>query len=428
MATVTVSAATDWSASASAAIAAAVSAAGTDGTVVFPPGLYRITEPIAPLAGQTLRGTSYATTTLRVDFSQIANFTGMSVIRKNESSGVCLNPDVTVEHLCIDGGRSQCGLPNYATDPVTCPYGAAGGVSLGVRWLVSQCRITNVNGPKTGCFGAHGSRIEYCRWDNDGGGTGGDQDNIGGGGVVGLELVGNVFAENCAGSGIDITTGADVLIENNVVGFRSVIIEGIQGAVIRGNLLNRSTQDSDAGGINVKSNTAYASAQQAGAWCSTDVLVEGNVVFNSASPAIIVSSTWDDKGPGDALDAGRYGKAKGITIRGNMIVSPYGLGIYLGGQDRAREAGHAKVYDNLIVDPRQATAGLGDEWNSGSGYFTLAGIGLGSGDGVVIGRNTVVRTTTGTPLPDAVVLNGARGGSQTARSTRLGAATLLDLA
>ena len=415
MPTVTVSAATDWSTSASAAITAAITAAGVDGTVYFPAGVYRITEPIVPLAGQTLLSDSHMATTLRIDFAAVNNFLNMALIRKNEVGGVVVNPGVTVRGLCIDGGRSQCGRPNYETGP-DCPYGAAGGIALGVSWLVSRCRITNVNGAKTGCFGAHDSRLEYNLWDNDGGGTGGDQDNIGGGGVVHLEIVGNVFAENCAGSGIDITTGGDLLIEGNRLGYRSLILEGIQGAVIRGNTVYRSSVDADAGSINVKSNTAYASAEQAGAWCSRDVLIERNTVINSWSPGIIVSSTWDDKGPGDVKDGGRYGKARGIQIRDNLVVNPLGLGVYLGGQDRARTVAHAVVDGNEVISPRAGTSGNGSEWSSGLGYLACAGVGLGSGDGVVVTNNRTLRYT-GSSAAVAFV-NGARLGSSTVRNTR----------
>lgn len=424
MATVVVSAPTDWSSSASAAIAAAVTAAGVGGTLVFPPGAYRITEPIVPLAGQTLVGDNYAATTLRIDFGAIANFPGMSLIRKSEAGGVVTNPGVSVVGLTIDGGRSQCGRPNptSADDPIgygpDCPEGWAGGVSLGVSWLVSRCRLTNINGPKTGCFGAHDSRIEYCRFDNDGGGTAGVEDNIGGGGVTHLELIGNVFAENCWGSGIDITTGGDLIMEGNVIGFRSLILEGIQGAVIKRNVIHRSTQDTDAGSINIKSNTQYGSAQQAGAWCSRDVLIEDNTVINSYSPGIIISSTWDNKGPGDALDGGRYGQARGIVVRNNTVISPRGLGVTLIGQDRARSVRHAEIEGNLVINPRQATGGDGTEWSSGVGYFKCGGVGLGSGDGVVIARNTVLRTSSSEAVAVAVQ-NGARQSSVSPKNTHM---------
>ena len=416
MATITLDTAIDWSTPASSDIETAITEAGVNGTVLFPAGEYRITEPIVPLAGQTLAGEGYESTILRIDFAAIDNFANMSLIRKNESSGVTLNPGVTVVGFTIDGGRDQCGRPNYETGP-DCPYGAGGGVSLGIGWTLSRCRLTNLNGAKTGCFGAHGARIEYCVWDNDDGGTGGDQDNIGGGGVTNLWLVGNTFAENCAGSGIDITTGADIHLINNKIGYRSLILEGIQGAEVRANLIYRSAVDSDAGGINIKSNTAYASAEQAGAWCSTDVVVEGNTIINSYNPGIVVSSTWDDKGPGDTYDAGRYGQSKGIVVRDNTVVSPYGLGIYAGGQDRARADSHVAIYQNIIVDPREATAGLGNEWNSGAGYFACAGVGVGSGNQLLVANNRVLRTSTDSAQAIAVV-DGARGGSSKVTSTR----------
>lgn len=426
MATVTVSAPTDWSSSASAAISAAITAAGPGGVVIFPPGSYRITQPIVPLAGQTLIGDAYATTILRIDFSAVLNFPTKSLIFKDVVSGVLQNPGVSVIGLCIDGGRSQCGLPNYVTDPVLCPYGYAGGISLGVGWLVSKCRITNVNGPKTGCFSAHDARIEYCRFDMDGGGTGGDQDNIGGGGVTRLELIGNEIMPNAAGSGIDITTGGDLRIVGNKIGFRSLILEGIEGAVVQDNVIYRESVDSDAGSINVKSNTQYGSAELAGAWCSRDVKVIGNTIVNSYVPGIIINSTWDDKGPGDAKDGMRYGQARGIEVRDNTIIRPLGLGVFAGGQNRARAAQHLFVDNNTVIDPRQGTGGDGTEWSSGVGYFKTSGVGLGSGDGVVISRTTVLRTSASSAVVAKPVINGARAASQTPVNTVMVANTVID--
>ena len=434
MAVVTLVAPNSWTVNSSPTIAAAIVQAGPNGTIVFGPGTFKITEPIVPLAGQVLVGAGMLATTIIVDFSYVSNFPNMSMIRKNQVNGVCVNPKVTVKDLCVDGGRSQCGRPSatgnnrpeaYGAD---CPYGYAGGISLGVAWLVSRCRITNVNGPKTACFEAHNSRIEYCLWDNDNGATGGEEDNIGGGGASGLQFVGNTFKENCVGSGIDITTGSNILIDRNMVGFRSIIIEGVIGGTISNNIVARSVRDSDAGSINVKSNTAYGSAQQAGAWCSRNIVIENNIIVNSYSPGIIVSSTWDDKGPGDALDAGRYGKASGIVIRGNIISDAFGLGIYVGGQDRAIKPAHAKIESNTVINLRQASAGLGDEWNSGAGHFKLSGVGIGSGDGVVVQNTSVLKTKAAYPNPVNVVQAGARGGSNVVKNTRVGTATYTNLA
>ncbi len=417
----------NWEVDSHPIIAAAITEAGAGGTVVLSAGDFKITEPIVPLSGQTIVGAGMLSTNIIIDFSHILNFPNMSAIRKNEVAGTCVNPDVTVSNLCINGGRSQSGFDNYVTDPVLCPYGYGGGVSLGVNWTVTYCRVTNVNGPKMGCFEAHGSRIEYCLWDNDNGGTGGDQDNIGGGSVSGLQIVKNVFKENCAGSGIDITTGSNIYIRGNSIGFRSLILEGIQGGVVKDNIVYRSTVDQDAGSINIKSNSAYASAQQAGAWCSKNIVVESNTVVNSYSPGIIISSTWDDKGPGDALDAGKYGKASGIVVRGNSVYDAYGLGIYVGGQDRAIEQGHCELESNSIYNLRQATAGLGDEWNSGSGHFKMSGVGIGSGNGVIVQDTSVVKTKSAYLDPVNVVQDGARGGSNTAKSTRVSNANYYDL-
>ena len=181
-----------------------------------------------------------------------------------------------------------------------------------------------------------------------------------------------------------------------------------------------ATQDVDAGGINIKSNTAYGSATVAGAWCSRDFLIENNVVVNSYSPGIIVSSTWDDKGPGDGVkDAGKYGQARNIYVRNNTVICPYGLGIYAGGQDRARVDRHIEVVGNTIIDPRAGTAGTGAEWNSGAGHFACAGVGLGSGNFVQIVNNRVIRTSSSVSSAVAVV-NGARGGTPTVKNSRLG--------
>ena len=435
MATVILNAATDWSTSASTALDNAKTAAGVGGTIIIPPGIYRLTQPFSPLAGQTLLGQSYLTTVLRCDFSAIANFAGTSMVRKYEPppESAVVNPDVSVIGLCIDGGRSQCGRPtatgtnNEEAYGADCPEGAAGGISLGSGWLVSRCRITNVNGPKTGCFGSNNARIEYCVWDNDDGGTGGQEDNLGGGGCVDLQIVGNVFKANCAGSGIDITTGARLLVEDNEIAFRSLIMEGIQGGIIRRNVVYRATQDADAGSINIKSNTAYGSATIAGAWCSRDFVIENNVVVNSYSPGIIISSTWDDKGPGDGVkDAGKYGQARGIYVRHNTVVRHFGLGIYAGGQDRARVDRHIEIVENTIIDPRAGTAGTGAEWNSGAGHFACAGIGLGSGNFAQIIGNRVIRTSSAVSSSVAVV-NGARGGTPTVKNTRLGDNVLVTL-
>lgn len=423
MGTITLSAPTDWSSSASTAIAAAIIAAGVGGAIYFPPGIYRITEPIVPLAGQTLYGDAYSTTILRIDFSAVLNFPTKSLVFKNVVGGVLQNPYVSVRGLTIDGGRNQSGRPNPTSkeDPLgygaDCPYGYAGGISLGVGWVVSKCRITNINGPKTGCFSAHDARIEYCRFDNDNGGTAGVEDNIGGGSVTRLELIGNEIAPNCWGSGIDITTGGDLRIVGNRIGFRSLILEGIRGAVVQDNVIYREVQDSDAGSINIKSNTQYASAELSGAWCSTDVKVIGNTVVNSNVPGIIINSTWDDKGPGDAKDGMRYCQAKGIEVHDNTIIRPLGLGVFAGGQNRARASKHLVVDNNLIIDPRQGTGGDGTEWSSGVGYFKTSGVGLGSGDGVVITRNTVLRTSSNSAAVASPVINGARAASQTPINT-----------
>lgn len=60
------------------------------------------------------------------------------------------------------------------------------------------------------------------------------------------------------------------------------------------------------------------------------------------------------------------------------------------------------------------------------GYFKCSGVGLGSGDGVVITRNTVLRAP-GAAVVSSPVINGARSASQTPVNTVIASNTVVTL-
>lgn len=77
-----------------AAIAAAYAAAGANGVVYLPPGTYRLSAAVTPLAGQTIRGAGMRATTLQ--FPTATTINGLNLSAAN----------VTIMDLGIDGNRA----------------------------------------------------------------------------------------------------------------------------------------------------------------------------------------------------------------------------------------------------------------------------------------------------------------------------------
>lgn len=225
-------------------------------------------------------------------------------------------------------------LPPIETTAVSCSDGWAGGISLTVGWTVRRVRFTNINGHKCGTFGSHGATVEDCVWDNLGNNedpaypaTSGERDQIGGGaGVTDLTIRRCYFDPSCVGSGIDLTQGRRVLIEDCRIHAFSLIFEGINDFMVRGNYIGLLGAEGGGGNINIENN-----------------------------------STIDCKFGGVAI----IGNTAGAKTMKDTII-------------------HNRC-QNVIA----GTAGLGDEWNSGAGMFQPFGVAIMIGTGDVIFGNSV---------------------------------------
>lgn len=284
MATVTVAGDPTGATVSSVAISTAISAAGVGGTVIFPAGTFLIDGPIYPLTGQTLIGQGIDVTTLRIKFSAILNFPYLSMLQ-----GINTNPNVTVQDVTLNGGRSDVALADRVYDATTCPYGYGGGVSADIGWLVQRCRFTNINAYKVGVFGSHGATVADCIFDqikkpwDAVAPTSGDPDNIGGGqGACGVSLLRNFMDKTCVGSGIDITNGCHFRFIDNEIQIYSLILEGLSFSEVRGNRV------SGGGNINIKPNTGYDSCMTNGMIMPNNIVIADNYIIGANSPGIVV--------------------------------------------------------------------------------------------------------------------------------------------
>ena len=390
----------DVSGSWSSAFVSAFDAAGVGGKIIVPAGLYPISLPLYPKADQTIEGEGRSITTLRIMFNNI----GAWGVGECVFTGTDTSPGVTISGITINGGRSDSGVADYIEGPTT-PKDTGGGVGCRVRWTVQDCRFTNINGFKIGLFGAHGAVVQRNIFDCDSPGTGGQPDNIGGGaGAAGIRILDNHFTSTAKGSAIDITNASDVWIINNTVEFRSIILEGVTGGRVEGNLVKGLSSGSDNGNINLKSNGAYASSIEYGVFHCRDIKVIGNTVIGSGgAPGIVVSYTNSRLGPPlDASTPSAFLRTGGNNqIMNNTIINTKDLGIVVFGDWRGKGARDI-ISDNYVADI------TGTTWGSGIGTFKSCGIGLGVGSGDILYRNKIVNCpngiclgTSGTQIPGA---------------------------
>lgn len=156
------------------AIQAAITEAGQGGTVYFPVGEYRITEPLAPLRQQFLRGShanKYSAAVFPEDRCAIRadpeTFEGDSVIRSTPSSY-----GVQVENLAIIGTGSTD--TNIVHGIYFGPQAESGGERA---WNIKDCLISSCSGDGIAghmwVFDMRDTHISQCRhglhtFDNDG--------------------------------------------------------------------------------------------------------------------------------------------------------------------------------------------------------------------------------------------------------------------
>lgn len=384
----------------SAAFSLAINAAGEGGKINVPAGLYPIATPIYPKANQIIEGAGRDVTTLRLMFSNITAWgIGESIFNGTDTS-----PGVTISGITFNGGRSDSGVADYIEGPTT-PKDTGGGVGCRARWVVQDCRFTNINGFKVGLFGAHGAIVQRNIFDCDPPGTGGQPDNIGGGaGASGIRILDNHITSTAKGSAIDITNASDVWVINNTIEYRSLILEGVSGGRVEGNLVQGIGTGSDRGNINLKSNGAYASSIEYGVFHCRDIKVIGNTVIGSdGAPGIVVSYTDSRHGPPlDAATPGAFLRTGGNNhIMNNTVINTKSLGIVVFGDWRGK-AKRDIISDNYVADISGTT------WGSGIGTFKSCGIGLGVGSGDILYRNKIVNCpngiclgTSGTQIPGA---------------------------
>ena len=390
----------DISGSWSAAFVSAINDAGIAGKIIVPAGLYPVALPIYPKADQVIEGEGREITTIRIMFNNIAAWgVGECVF-----NGADTSPGVTISGITFNGGRSDSGVADYIEGPTT-PKDTGGGVGCRVRWTVRDCRFTNINGFKVALFGAHGAVVQGNIFDCDAPGTGGQPDNIGGGaGASGIRILDNHFTPTAKGSAIDITNASDVWVINNTIEFRSLILEGVTGGRVEGNLVMGVGTGSDKGNINLKSNGAYASSIDYGVFHCRDIDVIGNTVIGSeGAPGIVVSYTNSRLGPPlDAATPGAFLRTGGNNkIMNNTVINTKSLGIVVFGDWRGKSVRDV-ISDNYIADI------TGTTWGSGIGTFKSCGIGIGVGTGDIVYRNKIVNCpngiclgTSGTHAPGA---------------------------
>ena len=427
--------------SSSAAFAAAINAAGVNGTIIIGAGRFRISQPIIPKAGQTLQGQGIDTTIIQIQTAALgtAAFAGLAAIQgiAVTANGNDLNPGVTVRDLTVDGGRwgalwtaqgiadwnaahptelvdvGDVGtqVPDRHYDTTTCPDGNGQGISCKVGWTVERVRFTSINGFKCAAFGAHGTTIKDCVWDNDGTegantGNAGEKDQIGGGsGVIGLTIDGIVIMPNCVGSGIDITQGQEVVIRNSFIHSYTLILEGVQDFTIENNYIGPvGGVGGEKGGnqsINIKPNTQYRSSYTAnyptntlpgaGAFMPKGGRIIGNTVVESTlGPGISVIYT-NNGYSGFPF----YCPGGGILIEGNTIISPERAGIAIVGNAPNGKVLPDIVRNNTIIDVIPLyNAGVQTTWTPGVGVWESCGIAIGIGSGDTVEGNTIIDTRT----------------------------------
>lgn len=410
------------------AIEAARDLAGVGGTVVLPAGTWRISRPIIPLEGQTWRGQGIDVTIVRADVgNSIANFPSLAMFQGISATafGNTENHNVIIEDLTVNGGRSEArytdeGKPEGKVtgeqvedrlyDTVSCPDGWAGGISLTVGWTVRRVRFTNINGHKCGTFGSHGATVEDCVWDNLGNdedpaypATSGERDQIGGGaGVTDLTIRRCYFDPSCVGSGIDLTQGRRVLIEDCRIHAFSLILEGINDFMVRGNYIGPLGAEGGGGNINIKSNAAYASSLVAGAYQPRNGTVRDNVIVGATgAPGVVINYS----------DHSRTGFPLYVSGGNNLIENNSTIDCKFGGVAIIGNTAGAKTMKDTIIHNRcqnviAGTAGLGDEWNSGAGMFQPFGVAIMIGTGDVIFGNSVHETRDTPPTVHGVHLGG----------------------
>lgn len=131
-----------------AAIAAAYAAAGTNGVVYFPPGTYRLSAALVPLAGQTIRGAGMRATKLLAPITGGLNTFDVS------------NANVTILDMEIDGRRSAItGL-------------TPGTGYLGINVTAANCTVERCHIHDTGNHGIYGNAcpdltVRNCRIANE---------------------------------------------------------------------------------------------------------------------------------------------------------------------------------------------------------------------------------------------------------------------
>lgn len=423
-----------------AAFDAAIEAAGIGGRINIAEGTYLISNPIIPQQQQILSGNGIDSTVLRLDIENIDNFPFLALIQgiAETGGGYTANPGVTIQDLTINGGRSgavytDAGKPGGKTtgdqvedgvyDTVSCPDGYGQGISLKYGWTVQRVRFTNINGHKCSVFAAQGATIRDCVWDNAGNdeaegfpSTSGERDQIGGGaGITDLLIERCVFKPDCVGSGIDITQGTRVTIRDCSIYAFSLILEGVIDFEVSGNYLGPlgGVEGTGGGGnINIKPNTQYNSSvwadyptntiPGAGAYQARDGVVRGNAVVSSTgAPGILINYTNSSKSGFPLYVAGGNN-----IIENNSIIGPLYLGILILGNTTGAKVDPDIIRDNTVIDVIPGSAGLGDEYNSGAGYFEAAGVGIMIGVDDKVYGNRVIETRETPPEVHVVHLGG----------------------
>ncbi|MCA2211317.1 right-handed parallel beta-helix repeat-containing protein [Jidongwangia harbinensis] len=387
-------------------------------TVRLAPGVYRLTSSLRLPPNVDLRGAGIAATSLVMDATlNWRNFSYGFLVRasdKKEPGSANLVADLTVNGNCRTGAGAPepADLPGRPGQP--CDLRAAlgahtntgGGIAVGNRWTVRQVRFTNFEYFKLWVSGTEGVRIVDNRFDNWGGAESDGEDNIGGGGRNdGTVIEHNRFDRTVRGNSFDFTNAIRTTVRNNVVHtdpavaasrdeseYGNMYFEGVVGAAVTGNVLFGAH-------IVLTSNAGYAhSGTNKDITNPRDMLVAGNRIVDSATVGVAVGYAdypdadgtggtpggWTDASTGPADHVVRPGGNN--IVRDNLIERPRQSGIIVYG------TAHAKNAPDAVLGNRIVNAGFGGSttYNTGSGYFDTAGIGLSVGRGDAIHGNAVV--------------------------------------
>jgi hypothetical protein len=204
------------------AIAAAISAAGADGGIVYlPDGVYRIGTALSLPADVHLVGAGIDVTTLK----GIPAASGLPFLIQPTSQQASNYPRCTVSNLTLDGNLRAGGW--------TANQG--GLLMVGDHWLVERVRFYDSNYFKLWINKTSHVTVRKCLWQA----TGGSNDNIGGGASTNILLEDLFFDTDISGNVLDVVGGSGYTLRGfYVAAQKSVFLEGVTDSIVENSYLH----------------------------------------------------------------------------------------------------------------------------------------------------------------------------------------------